>query len=505
MNQRLAHIDWLVIAVYLLATLGIGIYYYAKNRNQKDFFLGGGQMAPFVLGLSIFSTFVSAISYMATPGEMIKHGPVIFLGFISYPLVYYVVGWLIIPRLKRFQVTSAYEILEIKLGTPVRVLASALFLILRLLWIATIIYVTIYIVVLPVLGIPSSYFLWFGVVLMLITIVYTSLGGLKAVVLTDAIQAIILFFGAILVIVVVSIHFGSFTSWIPQQPLPQWGEIKWGIDPRSRSSVGAAILMFFVYWVATAGGDQMTIQRFLATKDIASARKTFRVSLIADGMGMVLLGLVGLALLAFFNDQLHLLPANVPVNEQADKLFPEFIVVGLPAGLSGILIAAVLAAAMSSLSSGINSCASVVTEDFLRRFGIGKIKPAGELRQVRILSAVIGVLTLLLSMAFPYVKGNLYDLSIRVVNLLMSPLFVLLFMALFVPFATARGALIGGCISIIVAVAIAFFGLLGINVFFITITSLLSGIITGVIGSYIDHKVFGNMNIAAHRRLRANK
>lgn len=499
MEHALTYIDWLVIAVYLLGMLSIGFYYYRKNKNQKDFFLGGGKMNPIAVGLSLFATFTSAISYMAYPGEMIKHGPVVFAGIIAFPIAYYIVGWFIIPRLKKFNVTSAYEILEIKLGVSVRMLATFFFLILRLLWMATIIYITVNIVVLSVFKIDPAYSLPISAALMVITIVYTAIGGLKAVVVTDAIQALILLGGALVVILVVSVHFGSLTSWLPDHWLNQWGAVKFRIDARDRSSIGAAILMTLIWYVASAGADQMSIQRFLATKDTRSARKTFGVSLIATLIGMCLLGLVGLALIAYFKANPQYLSYGKNINDQADKLFPRFMVIGLPAGISGLLVAAVLAAAMSSLSSGLNSCASVITEDIIKRFKSKAKKSITELKQVQRLSLLIGVITLILSAAIPYVSGNLYDLTVKVVNLLVSPLFVLFFMALFVPFATARGTFIGGIVSVIIAIAIAFFGFLRIDVFFITIASLATGIIIGTLCSFIDYKVLGNRDIASNR------
>jgi SSS family solute:Na+ symporter len=495
----LSAMDWTVIIVYLLGMFAIGFYYYRKNKSENDFFLGGGQMNPILVGLSLFSTFTSAITYLAGPGEMIKHGPVFFIGIISFPFIYYVVGWFIIPRIKKFNVTSGYEILEIKLGISIRMLATLLFLSLRFLWMATIIYVSVNIVIFPVFKIDPSYSIIVGAILMLFTILYTSIGGLKAVIVTDAIQALILFGGALIVILTVSIHFGSLTSWLPNHWLAQWGKFDIRINMRDRSSIGAVVLMNFIWYVASAASDQMSIQRFLATKDVKSAKKTFGISLWANIIGLVLLGLVGLALFAYFTANPQYLSNKNDLNNHADLLFPRFMVIGLPMGVSGLMVAAVLAATMSSLSSGVNSCASVVTEDIIKRFWPKIKKSNNELKQVQKLSLLIGLIVLLLSFAIPYVKGNLLDIAMKVVNLLVSPLFVLFFMALFVPFATSRGTFIGGVASVVIAVAIAFFNFMELNVFFISIASLLVGIVVGVFCSFIDSKIFGNRDTASNR------
>lgn len=498
-EHGLTWLDWGVIAFYLFGMFGVGFYYYRKNKNENDFFLGGRKMNPVAVGLSLFATFTSAITYLAGPGEMIKHGPVFSIGIIAFPFIYWVVGWFIIPRLKKFNVTSGYEILEIKLGVSIRMLATFLFLALRFLWMATIIYVTVNIVIFSVFKIDPSYSLIIGALLMIVTIIYTSIGGLKAVVITDAIQALILLGGALVVIITVSVHFGSFTSWLPDHWLSQWGKFDIQINMWDRSSIGAVVLMTFIWYVASAASDQMSIQRFLATKDVKSARRTFGISLWANVIGLVLLGLVGLALLAYFSANPQYLSSRNYLKEHADLLFPRFMVIGLPAGVSGLLVAAVLAATMSSLSSGINSCASVVTEDIIKRFWPKINKPANELKQVQKLSLLIGLITLLLSFAIPYVKGNLLDIAMKVVNLLVSPLFTLFFLALFVPFSTSRGTFIGGIASVVIAVAIAFFDFLSINVFFITIASLAVGVVVGVICSLIDNKILGNQDTSWNR------
>src|SRR5690606_27051145 len=123
---------------------------------------------------------------------------------------------------------------------------------------------------------------------------------LKAVVFTDVIQSAVLIGGALLTLGVVSYHFGSVTSWIPEEWMGHWGELKWGIDAQERLTIGNALLTTFVWYVASSGSDQMAIQRFLATEDIRSARKTFRVSLMTTFIAQSLLGLVGLAVLAYF-------------------------------------------------------------------------------------------------------------------------------------------------------------------------------------------------------------
>lgn len=487
-TPSLAILDWVVIALYGGGMLGIGWFYARKNKTREDYLLGGRRMNPVAVGISLFATLLSTLSYLSYPGEMIKYGPVIFAGMFAFPFVYYAAGWWLIPRIMQMNVTSAYEILEQKLGLSVRMLATFMFLSLRFLWMATIIYVTIDVAFLAVVPLDRTYVPVIGTILMMVTIIYTAMGGVKAVVLTDVIQSVIFLGGAFLSILAVCIHFDSFTSWLPDQWPRYWSPPQLGFDTHERTTVGNAVLMLFVWYICTTGSDQMAIQRYLSTKDIHAARKSLRVSLYTNLLAKCLLGLVGLAMFAFFTNNQHLLADGRTLRQQSDILFPRFILLGLPAGLSGLVIAGLLAAAMSSLSSGLNSVSTVISEDILKRFRWKKKAAVStdSLRQVKSLSYITGALTMILSIFIGNVQGNLFDIVVKVVNLFVGPLFVLFFMALFVPFATTRGAFAGGVAAIITAVSIAFFGAFGITVLWILPMSLLAGVLAGMLISAVE-------------------
>jgi len=501
-THQLSTIDWVIVLVYMIGMMVIGYVFSKKNKDEKDFILGGGKMNPIAVGLSLFATLLSSLTYLSSPGEMIKYGPVIFSGVLAFPLIYYIVGWFLIPRFMKLKVTSAYEILEINLGVSIRLLATFFFLSLRFLWMGTIIFITVNTAIISIFGFEdsTSNILWISIILIGVTIIYTTMGGLKAVVFTDVVQSCVLLGGALLTIILISIYFGSATSWIPTHWLDHWGEYKWGIDARERLSIGNALLMTVIWYVASSGSDQMSIQRFLATENIKTARKTFAVSLITSFVAQFLLGLVGLAVLAYFLDNPQFLTADESVSTHADILFPKFILVGLPIGISGLVAAGILAAAMSSLSSGLSATSSVISEDLIKRFSRkSKPKKVDQLKRIRILSLIVGIFTLALSLLISRVEGNLYDVIVKVVNLFVSPLFVLFFMALFIPFATARGVFLGGIVSIGIAIAIAFYKFMDIEVLFITPASLFSGIAAGVLFSYVDHKFLGNQETMQKR------
>ena len=140
---NLSSLDWTVVGFYFISMVMIGIYYSKRNKSVKDFVLGGKTMGSFTLGVSLFATMMSSLSYLSYPGEMIRYGPIIFAGLLAFPITHWVVGWYIIPKFMEANVVSAYELLEKKLGLSIRVMASFFFVSLRFMWMATIIYATV--------------------------------------------------------------------------------------------------------------------------------------------------------------------------------------------------------------------------------------------------------------------------------------------------------------------------------------------------------------------------
>lgn len=456
--HHLVALDWTVIGLYALGMLSVGWYYSRRTKTQEDYLLGGRQMRPWSVGVSLFASLISTISYLAWPGEMIKFGPMMLGAFLAYPLISLAVGWFMIPFIMRLKVTSAYEILELRLGSGIRTLGSLLFLSLRLLWMSVIIYATTSKVLVPLLGLSPSMVPLVCVLLGAVTVMYTAMGGLRAVVLTDVIQSAILFGSAIVTVAVATVAVGGVEAWWPTHWAPHWPEPVCGFSLNARVTLLNAALATFTWYVCTSGSDQIAIQRYLATRDAKAARTVLNISLVADVLVQLILAGVGFALLAYFRSRPNLLPDGQTIIADADKLFPQFIVVGLPVGLSGLVVAGLLAAAMSALSAGVNSTCSVITVDFLDRFGKRRsaASESSGVGRVKLVSVAVGALVVCLSLFVNMVHGNLLEICYKVVNLLTAPLFGLFFMAMFVRWATAFGTLVGAACGVATAVAICY-------------------------------------------------
>lgn len=479
------YIDWIVLAGYAIGMLAIGWYCSRKTKDTSEYLLAGGTMKPWAVGVSYFATMFSTISYLAIPGEMIQHGPMIFSQILFYPIAFVVVGYVLIPFIMRLRITSAYEILEERFGLSVRMLGSFLFMLLRIIWMSFIVFATSKTVLVPLLHVDSSATPWMAAGLGVLTIAYTSMGGLRAVIWTDVAQAFILALGAVLSIVMICIHLGGATAWWPDAWADEWDTFKIGFDPTARVTLLVAAMSQLVWCICTAGSDQMAIQRYLATRNAKSARRMFGISLACDAFVAVLLAILGLALFAYFRSHPQRLPENQTLTSGADQLLPHFIVQDLPPGISGLVIAGLLAAAMSSLASGISSGCSVITVDWIDRFRVRRLSETAHVHLARVVSWVLGAIVVLVSMLATLMRGNLLEGANKLVNLLTAPLFVLFFMAMFVPWATTLGAWSAGIASVAAAMSIAYGDFTGLSFLWVMPGSLIVGVLAGCLVSLL--------------------
>lgn len=503
-SDGLHWVDGIVIGAYVLTVLGLGWYYSRTQTSTEEYFVGNRGMNPLLVGISIFATLFSTISYLSVPGELIEHGPVFLTGILAIPVAYLVVGYLMVPVYMRNRVTSAYELLEAKLGTEARLIGAAMFIALRLLWMSLLIFLASK-AMLVMLGLGPSVDIYGTPVpsLLLVTImtgsvavIYSSLGGLRAVVITDLFQSLLLFGGAVLVVVTVTVRLGGF-EWFPTSWDANWDtQPLFSLNPWVRVTVFGSVLQLTVWWVCTAGGDQTAIQRFMATEDARSARRSFLMNSISGAMVLLMLALVGFALLAYFRENSHLLPEGLSVASNADLLFPRYISHHLPIGLSGLVVSGMFAAAMSSIDSGINSISAVVTTDFVDRFRKRPMTEKTHVRFAQTLAFTVGIIVISASSFMEYVPGNFLEMTKRTHELFVAPLFVLFFMALFVPFATPLGAVSGAAAALATAVFVAYADVWSttelISFQWILPSSLTAGLLVGCLLSLLPRADGGN-------------
>ncbi len=488
MNTGLHWIDGVLIGAYACGMLALGWYYSRRQSSTDEYFTGGRAMNPFLIGISLFATLLSTISYLCRPGEIIMYGPYMLAGVAAFPIAYVIVGYVLIPVFMRYRVTSAYELLEMKLGLSTRLIGATMFVALRLVWMAVLLNFAAS-AMLVMLGMDHQYLFLVTLVIGSVALIYSTLGGLRAVVITDLIQFILLLGGAILVIITVTIRLGGF-QWFPTTWDSDWQtQPIFGIDPYVRLTVVGVIVMQTLWAVCTAGGDQTAIQRYMATSDARAARRSYLVNWCASLLVLAALTLVGLSLKGYFQTYPDQLPVGATIAGSADSLFPHFIAHQLPIGISGLVVSGMFAAAMSSIDSGVNSITAVVLTDFVDRFRGQPMTGKSHVRAAQVLALTVGLIVIAASTLIETIPGNLFEVSKRATGLLVTPIFTLFFMALFVRFATAAGANAGSLCGFLTAVLIAFWNPLvesrSLSITWINPAALTVGIVVGCIVSLI--------------------
>ena len=430
-------INWVVLIAYLLMMIALGYYFMKRENGAEDFFKGGGRIPWWAAGISIYATMLSAITYMAYPAKAFAtnwtyYPMLVTILIVSFPVIRYY-----LPFFRRLNVTSAYEYLEHRFNAPLRLMASALFIIFMVARMALVLY-------LPSLALTAvtGIDIYICIVLMaLITIVYCTMGGVEAVVWGDVVQGIILVGGAFLAIayLVFSTEGGASGFLHIASENGKFQLFDWSFDYRSAT-----------FWVVIIGGmannlisytsDQTVIQRYLTTKDEKSAKHSILLNGVMSVFVSVAFFAIGAGLYTFFKTH----PADMDYTmAKNDIIFPFFMMSQLPAGLAGLLIAAIFAATMSTISSNINSVATAFTVDFYQRFN----KKASDrnilltARYSSLISGVFGMFIALLMATWDIL--SLLDFFQEILGLLSSGLGGLFLMGIFFPRIGAKAATIG--------------------------------------------------------------
>lgn len=451
-------IDWLVVIAYALALIGVGVFYARRQTTTEDYFVGARTVSPFLAGISLYATLFSTLSYIGVPGEIVQNGPVlVVVGVLTTPLIYLIVGYWVIPMIMQLPVTSAYELLEKRLGFSVRLLGSTIFLLTKLLWMAVMLHTTSFVLV-TVMGWDAAMATPLAILAGGLTAVYTVTGGLRAVVVSDVMQFFVLLAGAIFTLVYITISMGGVSAWWPNEWMDHWQpQPFFSLDPDVRVTMVGTFIGVIIWWVCTSASDQLAVQRYLSTRNKKTARRAFLHNTFGNIGVTAILCLVGLAVLGFYQANAEAIPSSLSMKTDGDVFFPHYVSHFLPTGLPGLVLAGLLAAAMSSFSSGINSIITVISTDFINPFRLGP-PPSDkqQIRNARYLAAIVSIVAIAGSQLAGSIPGNLMEVAVKTVNLLICPLFGLFFLALFVRFSTPFGAIMGALYSFAAALLVGY-------------------------------------------------
>ena len=352
-------LDLSILLLYLLAVLAVGFYFSKRAGTSAGFTVGGRSMSGFAVGLSILGTLVSSISFIAYPGKAYASDWSAYVFSITVVLVAFVAVRVFLPFYRKLGVVSAYEFLERRFGYWGRVYGSVSFIMFSVGRMGIILYL---------LCLTLHQLLGWDIITLIvltgiITTLYTFVGGIEAVIWTDVAQVIVLFGGALLCVVILftSMPEGAYQVYEIAQATNKLSLGSFELDLVS-SSFWMALLFGITENLRNFGTDQTYIQRYLSTRSDEDATKSVWLGALSYAPLTMVFFVIGTSLFAYY----QVFP-RTDLPEVADSVFPFFIVQELPPGIRGLLIAALFAAAMSSLSSSLNSVATVSVEDFVKR------------------------------------------------------------------------------------------------------------------------------------------
>ncbi len=429
-------VNWSILIAYLVCLVAIGIYFASRENTTDDFFLAGRRVPWWAAGLSVFATMLSAITYLAIPAR--AYGTnwtyiVINAGILAVaPIVIYIY----LPFYRRLEITSAYEYLERRFSLGIRLLGSCSFIVFQLARMGVV-------VLLPALALSAvtglnvyTCILAMGI----LSTLYTVLGGIEAVVWTDVLQTLVLIGGAIAALIVMASGIEGGISTIYTAALEQ-GKFQMINPTWDWLSDGLPVILLAAVFnnLVSYSTDQAVIQRYLTTADQKQAGRAIWTNAWLAVPASLLFFFVGTGLFIFYQT----MPEKLPPLEQTDQVFAWFIAREMPAGLAGLVIAGVFAAAMSSLDSSIHSVATAITTDFVRRFSENQDEKR-LLMIARVLTVVLGVAgTVSASLMAGRDIQYLFTFFLGLVGLFGGTLCGLFMLGIFTRTTTSRHAWIG--------------------------------------------------------------
>jgi solute:Na+ symporter, SSS family len=416
MNSHFTRLDWIVLVAYFAATMSIGFYFWRKSRSPDGFTVASRSLPGWVCGLSIFATYLSSISYLALPGKSFADNWNPFVFSLSIPLATWIAVRWFLPYYRASGEVSAYALLEHRFGVWARLYASVFYLLTQIARMG----VVMYLMALPM----AVIFGWEIRLVILVTgvsvTIYSFVGGIIAVIWADAIQALVLMAGAVICLAVMLIGVDGGPAEVLRVAAAQgkfsWGEFGAGVRQGTVwfDAGSATFLVVLLYGLfinlQNFGIDQSYIQRYIASRSDREARKSLWLGAVLYVPVSAVFFLIGTTLFVYYHSDRHQheLPevkqlvarqrlmqegvyppspdgadgtqdaayqqqldaraAQLGETDIGDRVFPHFIAKHLPPGLTGLLVAAVFAAAMSTVSTSLNSSATLLMTDYYRRF-----------------------------------------------------------------------------------------------------------------------------------------
>ena len=451
-------LDWSVCIGYLSVVFVLALWFAREQHTTEDFFVGGRRMHWLPIGLSLFASTFSSLSFVGLPRDAAYKDYHLYLAILFIPLVVTPIIWcLFLPLYFRLGVISAYEYLERRFHRRLRLIASLLFMFYTVGWMGNLLR-AVGVILQAVFDLSQTETAWMLVAVGLFAAVYTALGGVKAVVWTDALQAVALGGGMLLLLfLAVGEIDGGWGRMVDiARNKNKFDMFHTTFDLKESSVWGACAFGFFVYLAAHAVMFT-SVQRYVSMPSIAAARASLIVNGVLVCVICLVFFLVGTTLFAFYHQDEKAGPELAALEAPAgqadsregnlfdrlqqqkigDQLVPRFIMEELPVtGLMGLLLAGLFAAAMSSVDSGINSMTASVVCDWQHGEQL-------RLRGSQLLCFVFGVAAVGTSVVLYFVGGDVFPMIMKIAGTFFGFLLAMFLLGMFIRRTNYEGVLIG--------------------------------------------------------------
>ncbi len=431
---------WAVVGVYALLMVAMAVYFIRKKKDENDYFRGGNRIPWYVAGMSIFATMLSSITFIAIPTQAYLQDWRYFvmaffiIGMAPVAIYYY------LPFFCRLGITSAYEYLEKRFNLGVRLFGSAAFVVFMVCRVAVV-------TLLPAIALNAVTGISIDACILIcgvLTMIYCSLGGLEAVIWSDFVQGIVLMGGAVSVLVLLILktgpdgaHFSTF----------------WNVATSCEKTRMWDFRLLFsqpVFWVVAVQGlisnlssytsDQCVIQRYIATPDENATKRSLWFNGCMSVFAQIVFYGIGTALFAFYRTNPAAMDVTMP---KGDSVLPIFMATEMPPWLAGLVIAAVFAATISTLSANLSSASTAVVTDFIKRFK-PNIPGKAQIRCGQVCTYVVGVVGIFAALTLARMESSaLFDNFNKYIAMLTAGLTGLFFMGVFIPRIKGVAAVLG--------------------------------------------------------------
>ncbi len=474
--MNLRPLDLGCFAFYMLLLIGTGVYFTREQKDLKSYLFADQDIHWIVVAVSVLAALFSGITYLGAPAESYYHD----LGYVwvmaSFLIATPITTLVFLPFFRGLNVSTAYEYLERRFDRRVRRIASGLFLTRVTLYLAMVIYA-------PALAIMeiTAWPLWISVLLTgLAATLYTTLGGMKAVIWTDSLQFLVLCGGILLILgfAIAEVPGGFPAAWEHASKAGRTRFLNFDLDPTVRITFWGAILGGTCHNLIQMVTDQISVQRYLTAKSLEECQRALWLKLGVTLPLVLLFYLTGTVLFGYYRAY----PGREPVvnaggrvlaraeagpaevvkplgGGQQNRILPFYVVRQLPTPLPGILIAAVFGATIAVVSAGINALATAALMDFGGNSEESRGSESSRFLLARGLTVLFGLMTTALALGIGRL-GTLVEVSVKIFGVFGGPLLGIFFLGVFTRRANGPGALIGGVGGAVAGLIVAFSGFL---------------------------------------------